>query len=115
MQKIDFYEGSGRNIKEVIGIERADSITTLFTKMKQGVYHSANINGSPEKNDFVKYDKFRRALLQYQLSSGLQVYCLQEPLILSDYPFFDRIESMCHDFCMKHNLNKIIFNSLVFK
>lgn len=115
VSQVNFYDLNGRNVKELIGVERADSITIFFNKLKQNIYDSESINSYPEENSFVQYDKFRRVLLQYEPSCGMQIYCSQETLIISDYPFFDRLESLCHEFCKQWNLSKIIFNSLVFK
>lgn len=112
---VNFYDLRGRNLKELIGVERADSIAALFTQLKQGFYDLESVNGCPQENTFVQYDKFRRVLLKYEISSGLQKYCSQEPLILSDYSFFSRLENLCYEFCKQQNLNKIIFTDLVFE
>lgn len=112
VSKINLYDLKGRNIKEIIGINSADSIADIFRKQKNELY---NLENNPVVNDFVKFDKWYRVLLQYDRSYGLETFCPQEPLVLSDYPFFIKIEELCRTFCEQYSLGKIIFVCTVFE
>jgi len=115
-KRVNLFDDTGRNLREIIGTVKADSIATIFHKMKQELYHTVNaMNYYPEENNLVKFDRFRRVVLEYDIANGLQTFCAEEPLILSDNPFFEKLESICNDFCKQHNISRMIFNSLVFR
>lgn len=115
INEINLYNSSGRNLREIIGTNNIDSITDIFREMKRNVYLSDTIVYRLEENNLVKYDKYRRVLLEYDVTKGLDTFCSEESLILSEYPFFKKIEGICRRFCEEQKVNRIMFCSLVFK
>ncbi|NDV59052.1 hypothetical protein D0T85_13165 [Bacteroides sp. 519] len=98
----------------MIGIEKSDSIANIFSKIRETVFLDT-LKYQPEVNLLVKFDKFRRVLLEYNISDGLHIYCLNESLVLSDYPFLKDIDNICRLFCQQQNLSKMVFSCTVYQ
>ena len=112
---INLYDFKGRNLREIIGAEKTDSVISVFRKMKKDIHTAESVNYYPEKNYFVKFDKQRIVLLKYSFAEGLQTYCPNESLIISDYPFFEKLDGICEVFCKQQKINSMIFTSAVLK
>lgn len=111
--RVNLYDFNGRNLREILGTEKTDSIIDVFLKMKKDVYNNNVKNYYVQKNNCVKIDKYQRVLLEYKINSGLQLYCLEDTPDISDYSFFEKLDSVCSIFCKQQNIDKMIFSSLV--
>jgi hypothetical protein len=114
---INIYDNNGRNLQEIIGFEKSDSITIIFQQKRKELHAGLDtINYVLEltpygTEDFL--DKRRWAVFEYSLGNGLQPFCNEDNLELTDNDYFTQLENICKQFCEEQNITRMIFCNIV--
>jgi hypothetical protein len=116
IHRINLYNNNNRNVQEIIGYEKCDSINDIF-RQKRKIFHTNldTANFMIEQTPYCEFDKRRWTVLEYSLENGLKPFCNEDNLELSGNGYFSQLENICKQFCEEQNIVRMIFCNMVIR
>lgn len=115
--RINIFNKNGRNIEEIIGVEKCDSITNIFRHLLKAFNSTYNFTGYNLEQTSYGIDsnvKNKIVILDYSMSKGLKSFCLEDNLNLEN-DYFLNLAKFCKKFCEEQDIYSMLFCSFVIK
>jgi len=109
---VSFFNSSGKNIKESLGIDFSDSLKSTFNMRMLEILKTYKNEFQILENKRIPFDPYDRILLEFSMNENIKPFCPHEELLMFNEKYIYELNNLCSRFCIDNKINRIIFCSV---